>query len=361
MKNNVNPQDYLKKGSKNKKYFIGIFVALVIAILVTVVPLPYYLEVPGSAEKLTDVVTVDGKKDENKGAFMLTTVGIQQASAAQLLVAKFSDFTDIMTKEELFGTSTDEAYNRMQENYMTSSQNAAMQVALDLADIPYTLKYQGIYVMDVTAESSFKDKLEIGYIVTSVDGQTFESTDEFMTYVASLKVGDKVTITYERDAKAATTSGKLIKLESTGKAGIGISLTDNTEIEPSVDIKFATDGIGGPSAGLMFTLETYSLLSQKDLRRGHLIAGTGTIAADGTVGRIGGIDKKVVAATNEKAEIFFAPDDEITDEMLKYYPDMKSNYQEALAAAKKIKSSMKIVPVKTVQDALDYLATLEEK
>ncbi len=118
-------------------------------------------------------------------------------------------------------------------------------------------------------------------------------------------------------------------------------------------------GKGTPSAGLMFTLQTYEQLSHKDLRKGHEIAGTGTMNSQGIVGRIGGIDKKVVTASENGAEIFFAPDDEITSEMKKVEPKIKSNYQEAQEAAKKIGTKMKIVPVKTVQDALNYLEKLK--
>jgi PDZ domain-containing protein len=76
---------------------------------------------------------------------------------------------------------------------------------------------------------------------------------------------------------------------------------------------------------------------------------------DGTIGRIGGIDKKVASASKEGVEIFFAPDDEITAEQKAAYPELKTNYEEAVEAMKKIQSDMKIVPVKTLQDALDYL------
>ena len=58
-------------------------------------------------------------------------------------------------------------------------------------------------------------------------------------------------------------------------------------------------------------------------------------------------------------EIFFAPDDTISDDVKKEYPEIKTNYEEAKAAAKKLNSSMKIVPVKTVQDALDYLEKMK--
>jgi PDZ domain-containing protein len=106
---------------------------------------------------------------------------------------------------------------------------------------------------------------------------------------------------------------------------------------------------------MMFTLEIYSQLTGQDLTKGREIAGTGTIEKDGKIGRIGGIDKKIATASRNGAQIFLAPDDEVTPEMKKVEPGVKSNYQEALAAAKKLNTKMKIVPVKTVQDAIDYL------
>lgn len=67
----------------------------------------------------------------------------------------------------------------------------------------------------------------------------------------------------------------------------------------------------------MFSLEIYSRFQKNDLTDGKKIAGTGTIDPDGTVGRIGGIDQKVVAADKSGAKVFFAPNDPITDEMKK--------------------------------------------
>src|SRR5699024_8406315 len=171
----------------------------------------------------------------------------------------------------------------------------------------------------------------------------------------SKKVGDTVTITYLRDGKENETSGKLIELPTDNKAGIGITLTDHTSIKSDTDVMINSGSIGGPSAGLMFTLEIYEQLTGKNLRQGKEIAGTGTINSDGEVGRIGGIDKKVASADKAGVEIFFAPDDPISDEIKKKHPEIKTNYEEAKAAAKELNSSMKIVPVKTVQDALDYL------
>ena len=99
----------------------------------------------------------------------------------------------------------------------------------------------------------------------------------------------------------------------------------------------------------------------EDLTKGHNIAGTGEMLPDGTVGRIGGIDLKVIAADRKGMEIMFAPDDEIDPAVLEKNPDLTSNYDLAVKTAKKIGTKMKIVPVKTVDDALAYLDKLEPK
>lgn len=73
-------------------------------------------------------------------------------------------------------------------------------------------------------------------------------------------------------------------------------------MDPTVKVK--TDEIGGPSAGLMFSLEIYNQLTSEDLTKGYQIAGTGTIDEKGAVGPIGGIEQKIVAADKAGAEIF---------------------------------------------------------
>ena len=177
---------------------------------------------------------------------------------------------------------------------------------------------------------------------------------ELVKYVNSQKLGDKVKVTYQEDGQEKSATGKIIKLEN-GKNGIGISLIDRTEVTSNIPIQFTTEGIGGPSAGLMFSLSIYTQLADPTLRDGRVIAGTGSINRDGEVGDIGGIDKKVVSAAKSGASIFFAPNNPVTKEMKKIDPKAKTNYETAVEAAKKIKTDMKIVPVKTLQDAIDYL------
>lgn len=337
------------------------FIIVVLLIIIMIIPIPYYIEGPGSTENLKEFVTVDNKKDTESGAFYLTTVGVRKATVASALMTKFSEFQELVSQKELMGSNTDSEYERIQQYYMDSSKNAAIEQALKLAKVPYEMTFKGVYVLAIEDNSSFKEKISVGDTVTGIDGKTFKSSQEFVDYVKKQNVGQKITLAYLQDGKPKETTGNLIKLPTDKKAGIGIGLTDHTEINSSIPVEIDAGAIGGPSAGLMFTLETYELLTQKGIRKGHKIAGTGTINTEGIVGRIGGIDKKIVTASKNNTEIFFAPDDEITNEMKKAIPGIKNNFEEAKATAKKIGTKMKIVPVKKVQDALDYLEILKEK
>lgn len=334
--------------------FLGIFIVGFV-----VVPLSYYVESPGATINLKELITVNDQQDKASGSFSLTSVGIRKATGFLAVKAKLSRFEDLISEEKLTGGATNEEYNQMQRYYMESSQNAAIEQALKLAKLPYEMEFKGVYVMSVEKNSNFYGKLSVGDTVTKVDGQSFKSAEAFMEYVKSQKVGDTVSITYLHNGTEKETSGKLIKLPTDKKAGIGITLTDHTAIKSDTQVTIDSGSIGGPSAGLMFTLEIYEQLTGKNLRQGKEIAGTGTINSAGEVGRIGGIDKKVASADQAGVEVFFAPDDEISKEMKKEYPELQSNYEEAKKAAKELNSSMKIVPVKTVQDALDYLENMK--
>lgn len=297
---------------------------------------------------------VDNKEDKEAGSYEFVTVGVQRATFAHLVYAWLTDFTDIYSAEEMTGGSSDQEFIRINQFYMETSQNMAKYQGLKTAGKDISMKYLGVYVLQVAKDSTFKGILNIADTVTGVNDKTFDSSEELVKYVNSQKLGDKVKVTYQEDGQEKSATGKIIKLEN-GKNGIGISLIDRTEVTSNIPIQFTTEGIGGPSAGLMFSLSIYTQLADPTLRDGRVIAGTGSINRDGEVGDIGGIDKKVVSAAKSGASIFFAPNNPVTKEMKKIDPKAKTNYETAVEAAKKIKTDMKIVPVKTLQDAIDYL------
>lgn len=252
------------------------------------------------------------------------------------------------SKSELMGTSSSTEYDQMQQYYMETSQNNAIYYAAKKAKVPYRQEFLGVYVMEVMKNSTFRKKLKVGDVLVSVNGRKFPSSEELIKYVSSLK-DKKVRVEVIRGKKHLTFSGKTVKLSGTSRYGIGIQLVDHTKVVTDPAVKIDAGDIGGPSAGLMFTLECYQLFTGKNLSS-KKIAGTGTIDNNGKVGMIGGVDKKVIAASRQGMKAFFAPTDQ--PEGVK---KSETNYAEAVRTAKKIHTKMKIVRVDRFEDALNYL------
>ncbi|MTB64476.1 PDZ domain-containing protein [Streptococcus sp. zg-86] len=341
---------------KNKKLLLilSIVLSTVLLWVAFLFPLPYYVESPGGASDIRSVLTVAGKKDDKPGSYNFVYVQVKPATAVQLLLAALDSHSDIIPKQELAGGANSEEFYRISQFYMETSQNMAKYQGLKLAKKDTSLEFFGVYVLNVTEDSTFKQILNIADTVVSVNGKTFKSSPELIDYVSGLTLGSDVEVGYLSSGKELTAKGKIIKLEN-GKNGIGIGLVDHTEVKSSEKIDFQTGNIGGPSAGLMFTLAIYTQLADPDLRDGRVIAGTGTIEQDGSVGDIGGADKKVLSAAKAGASIFFAPNNPVDPEILKQKPDAKTNYEEAMEAVKKDKLTIQVVPVTNVQEAIDYL------
>ncbi|VTS12723.1 SepM family pheromone-processing serine protease [Streptococcus pseudoporcinus] len=339
---------------KKVKWWLISILAVVALLFALFFPLPYYIEMPGGAYDIRSVLKVNDKRDKEKGSYNFVAVSLSRATFAQILYAWVTPFTEISSLENTTGGYSATDYMRINQYYMETSQNGAIYQALQLAGKPVSLDYLGVYVLDVNKESTFRGILNIADTVTGVNQKEFKSSTELIKYVSSLKRGETVTVQYTSGNEKKSKSGKVIKLKN-GKNGIGIGLTDHTKVHTDEKIEFSTEGVGGPSAGLMFTLDIYDQLNQENLRKGRRIAGTGTIDQDGKVGDIGGAGLKVVAAANEGADIFFVPNNPVDKRIKKVKPNAKTNYKEALEVAKKIKTKMKIVPVRNVKEAIAYL------
>jgi PDZ domain-containing protein len=342
------------KNAMRKKLSIGS--TLLIAIILIggmFYSLPYYVSKPGMAKELGPIITVDGGyKDE--GNFMLTTVRMGRANIYSYLEAKIRKYEEIYPLDMILNkTETEEEYDARQLHLMAGSKLNAIEVAYRKAGLPVNYKYKGIYVVQVIPNMPAEGKLRAGDRIFKVDGKELPSSEKFIDYVSKKQAGDKVKLTYLRNNNTKTVTLQLKPFkEDPQKVGIGISLVDDKEIIVNPKVKVKTDEIGGPSAGFMFSLEIYNQLTKDDLTKGYQIAGTGTIEVDGTVGPIGGIEQKIVAADKAGAEIFFAPNEKGIK---------NSNYRNAVKTAKDIKTKMKIVPIDNFDEAVIYLEKLKEK
>ncbi|KON89208.1 hypothetical protein AF332_21970 [Sporosarcina globispora] len=335
---------------RSKFYTRSFLILAVILLASSFYYLPFYVSKPGMAKELEPIIEVENGYEE-QGSFMLTTVRMGRANIYAYVAAKFSKYQELYPIEEIRAENeTDEEYNVRQLHLMATSKLAAIETAYKKAGIPIDYHYNGVYVLNVLPDMPAHGKLQAGDRIFKVDGKEFMSSDEFISTVSQKQDGNEITLTYERQDKIKETSITLKKLKETGKPGVGITLVDDKEIEVEPAVNINSEEIGGPSAGLMFSLEIYNQLIKADLTKGYKIAGTGTINSEGTVGRIGGIEQKIVAADKAGAEIFLAPNEEGAAD---------SNYKAAVETARDIKTEMKIVPVDTFDDAVEYLRNLD--
>lgn len=326
--------------------------------------LPYYVEMPGVAHELSSIVKVEGGS-EKKGQLMLTTVRVGQANVYSFLAAKLNKYEGLVPVESMrMEHETDEDYTLRQLFLMEHSKQNAIQAAYEQAGRPYRFIYKGVYILGVLPGSSAEKVLKTGDRITAADGRAFVSAGQFTEYVRSKDPGDKIRISFIRNKEKRVASIVLADMaggKGPAKTGMGITLTEERSIISDPPVLFKTEKIGGPSAGLMFSLEIYNQLTDEDITKGHKIAGTGTMTGNGKVGRIGGIRYKVIAAHKAGADIFLAPVDEISQEQRRTNSKVKTNYEEAKETAEDLDINMKIVPVKTLDDAITYLRSLKRK
>lgn len=198
-----------------KWWILGV-VGIVFLLFSLLYPLDYYIEMPGGAYDIRSVLTVDNKEDDEDGSYNFVAVTVSQATLAQLVYAWLTPYTEISTAADVTGGYSNADYLRINEYYMETSQNTATYQALTLAGKEATLDYQGVYVLNVSDNSTFKGILNIADTVTGVNGQTFNSSAELMGYVADLDLGSEVTVQYTSDGEAKEATGKIIEL-SNGK------------------------------------------------------------------------------------------------------------------------------------------------
>ncbi len=340
--------------SLRKKIYVGSFILLIFLLIGGMYySLPYYVSKPGMAKELAPIITVDDGYQE-KGNFMLTTVRMGRANIYSYLEAKMRKYEEIYPIEMILNKEeTEEEYNVRQLHLMAASKLNAIEVAYRRAGLPVQYNYKGIYVMQVFPGMPADGILQAGDRIFKIDGKSFSSSEKFISYVGKKHAGDHVTLTFTRKNTEKTAKLTLKPLKQDPKrAGIGITLVDDKEIVVKPNVKVKTNDIGGPSAGLMFTLEIYNQLTKEDFTKGYQIAGTGTMDAAGNVGPIGGIEQKIVAADKAGAEIFFAPNEKGAKD---------SNYRAAVKTARDINTKMKIIPVDTFNEAVEYLKKLPKK
>jgi Lon-like protease len=346
-----------------RKFLMAFLGTTVLCYVMLFMKTPYYVYMPGTVDDIHSMVMLGIKTEERKGAFYLTTVYMGNANWFSVMAVPFDKNKELRPKQAVLQGRTVKEYEQRQDYVMLHSQSDSIQAAYKEANVPYQLQSQGIMVLSAIEGYDAAAVLQPGDRLVSLNGMPMSSAAELQSQMEGRKPGDEIEVVYERKGRSVQT--KLILGASRRDETVpqlGISAADLLAVvaeDPKLQVTIQAGNIGGPSAGFMFAMEIYDRLQPEDWTKGYRIAGTGSIKPDGAICSIGGIRQKIAAAEKAGVDIFFTPTD-------KQPPDCNlaapaANASDASDQAKKIKANIRIVPVNTLREAIDYLSTLPNK
>lgn len=301
--------------------FVSALVFVAMAALLSLVPVPFVVWAPGQAyDVLGDgdraLIQVRGVPTyPTEGSLDLTTVSVTRADARlslpEALVSFFLPDRDTLPRNAVYrpGTSAEQV-EVTEQRQMSDSKTDAVVAALRQAEVPV----QELPMIEaVTLDGPSTGRLLPGDLVTRVDGEKVATAAEIRGIVRSHRVGERVDFTVLRGGttvKVGVATGPSNENASVPVIGV----TFGVGYHHAADVDFGIDqSIGGPSAGLVFSLGVYDKITPGPLTGNHVIAGTGTITADGQVGPIGGTREKLRSAQNRGAQLFLVPDRNCAD------------------------------------------------
>lgn len=318
-----------------RKRFAIIVPLLGLAAFAGLYSLPYYSIGPGPAREVAPLIEVTGHpRYPSQGRFVMTSITFRQVTALGAFIAWLDPDRAVVPEGDLFTPGdTKEEEQRRSISQMDQSKIDAVHVVLSLlADYPDE-RGKGALVEGVISGCSAAGRLYPGDVILEIDGDTIGDRADASAAIDAAASGE--TLTFEVRADGETEEVDLVKRPCGDEREVlvGVSLLDNFPFGVSI----SSGDIGGPSAGLMWALGLYDLLTPGDLTGGRTIAGTGQIDLDGTIYPIGGIGEKILAAGRAGADVILIP---------------RGNLEEARAAGD---FGIELVPVSTFQEALDYL------
>lgn len=330
-------EQILKIIKDNYIFIIGFFIGLII----TTTKLPIYINAPGGVSDISERIEIENYKIE-KSTFNMAYVYEFPATIPSLIYSYFNKDWDLISKDRVvMENENSEEVDFRDKMLLKTANQTAIIVGYTKAGKEVKIKSSRLYVtyVDKLAKTDLKIKDEI----LKINDKEVTTLEDINKISEDFVEGEELTIVVRRNNEIVEKKATIIEVD--GKLMIGIMISADQEIEtnPKINLKFKKSE-GGPSGGFMLSLTIYDTLTGSNLAKGKKIAGTGTIDNQGNVGAIGGAKYKLKGAVKEKVDIFFVP--------------AGKNYEEVMEVKNKNNYDITVVPVETLDDAINYLKDL---
>jgi PDZ domain-containing protein len=302
----------------------------------------YYALWPDTAHATAQYLRVPGGQPPKPGTgFYFVDVHVLEANLLE--EAYFRHFVDgadlVPVAQERAPGQTEQQRQQVDFRAMATSQQIAQAVAERALGMKVGMSGVAILVTGVEPhDPAARAGVRTGSVLVAVNGRRVPTIRDLERVTAHIRPGDTVAYTFRPGGTKRITTIAGPKR----RAVIGIGIAQQVRITHlPVKVRFMIHDIGGPSAGLAFTLDIYDSLSHRRLLRGHRIAVTGTISLDGEVGAIGGVKQKTIGAIHAGADTFLVP--------------AGDNFRDAKAEAH---GRIRVVAVRTFKQALRVIRHL---
>ena len=335
-----------------------VWMATLTMIVSAFVKVNYWEVAPGSVEDVASRFTFDEaalkevKRYKTSEPVLFVTAYGSKLTALDAIVGVLDPDVDVLNRDEKFGVSTPSEQRRLGFQAMASAKQIAEYVALKRLGYDVSISYGELIIERLVCEENPRPlsaclQLAPGDVITAFAGTEIPTLSDLMPLISDYAPGDivEITITPHKTEKSVKKKVELIvSPDDPDRTIIGVWPADTRKVDLPFEVGINTDLIGGPSAGLSFTLALLDELTAGELTGGVKVAATGTIDGDESVGAIGALRQKTVAVKASGAKIFFVP---------------SSQTPEELSAARLVAGSkVRIVPVANLSEALAVLKEL---
>ena len=329
---------------------VAFLIALVLAAALTAVaalqPVPWVRFRPGPTINVLgpfdgkQIIEISGHKvyRDKGGLRMVTVIPDGPTDKISLLTAllAWADRDDaVLPKDAVYKPKqTNEQVHQQSAVQMTSSQDSATAAALGALGVKYRTQ---VRINAVDKKGASAGILKKGDVVTGVDGHATADASSLVKAIRAITPGDIVRLSIRRGSTSSVVSVVTRPAADDQKASrVNVGIAQEYVFPFTVKVQLP-DTIGGPSAGMMFALSIYDLLTPGSLTGGQQIAGSGEITPEGVVGPIGGIGQKLVGAQRDGARLFLVAEENCAEAARSHYD----------------RNQLRLVKIHTLKDAIN--------